>query len=111
MTSRSPGPPEEEGTRAHLPDGPFSPGELVLLPDWLTKRPGSATKPPKAVGIVVDCTPVGPLSLIDGKAPRWWNVDVFCTLSLAASVFRFNHDADTPPGSEHHTLRRLSPGT
>lgn len=111
MTSRSPGPPEDEGTRAHLPAGPFSPGELVLLPSWLimTTRPGSATKPPKPVGIVVDCTPVGPL--IDGRAPRWWNVDVLCTLSLAAGVFSFNYDADTPPGSEHHLLRRPSPGT
>jgi len=111
VTSRSPGPPEDEGTRAHLPAGPFSPGELVLLPSWLTTELSSAPRPPKAVGIVVDCTPVGPLSLIEARAPRWWNVDVLCTLSLAAGVFSFNYDADTPPGSEHHTLRRLSPGT
>jgi hypothetical protein len=71
------------------PGPPFSPGELVLLPEWL--RPDGAPQP---VGIVMECLP--------GRSGsgewnfRCWSVHVFCApqgaRSSGGAVFSFNYD-------------------
>lgn len=68
---------------------PFSPGELVLLPEWL--RPDGSPQP---VGIVVECLP--------GRSHsgewnfRYWSVNVYTTplgaRSSEGAVFSFNYD-------------------
>lgn len=98
----------ENDRRASRRD-PFTSGDLVLLPDWLMTS--SVPKPTAQIGIVVDCIPVfaHPPKL---SPPRWWHVNVLCTLSLhgngassLAEIYSFSYDTACPPGSEHQTLR------
>lgn len=99
------GMPEEDGAKG----APFASGDLVLLPAWLMTS--SVPYPTAPAGIVVDCIP-GSNSLPGRALPRWWNVNVLCTLSLhgheassEAAIYSFSYDTNYPPGSKQHALR------